>query len=61
MRERGPPPQFLPPDDFVRDEHVRDPALNHRIRDTAVLGGRLRQKLSLDCSQLTRSQYQKYG
>ncbi len=27
----GEPPQFLAPDDLVRDEHVRDPALDHRL------------------------------
>ena len=31
MRERGEAPQFLASDDLVRDEHVRDPALDHRL------------------------------
>ncbi len=31
MRERNQPPQFLPPDDLVRNEHVPDPALDHRL------------------------------
>ena len=31
MGERGEPAQFLPADDLVRDEHVPDPALDHRL------------------------------
>ena len=31
MRERDEAPQFLAADDLVRDEHVRDPALDHRL------------------------------
>ena len=31
MRQRHQPPQFLPADDFVGDEHVRDPAIDHRL------------------------------
>src|SRR5271170_7009940 len=31
MCERGEAPQFLAPDHLVRDQHVRDPALDHRL------------------------------
>jgi hypothetical protein len=31
MRERRETPQFLPTDDLVGDEHVRDPALDHGL------------------------------
>ena len=31
MRQRRQPPQFLPADDLVGDEHVRDPAIDHRL------------------------------
>jgi len=30
-RERGQPPQFLPADDLVGDEHVPDAAVDHRL------------------------------
>jgi hypothetical protein len=31
LRQRGQPPQFLPADDFVGDEDIPDPAIDHRL------------------------------
>ena len=31
LRQRRQPPQFLPADDLVGDEHVPDPAIDHRL------------------------------